>query len=240
MKRLSERFVQEAALDALHNYYIEKYQLETPPFSEPECRTVKNGKDGGKRADGLLVFRKDDQFFTVSMEAKSHKTLKSLFPYTNWKKLDNFTAVLLVFGIVVFGASLYFLWNALPWYWVIVISVIVLFSLLILMGFGLNVFEKRNLNAEIIDQLKYYPANDQWLAFSADAKELLNERNNIYNSLETNENYEELRRIAAKHGFGLILVEKQSVEFVVYPKTRKGDFLFKYSKKDEIVQQLSN
>ena len=108
------------------------------------------------------------------------------------------------------------------------------------MALALDLFEKRNLNAEIIDQLRCYPANDQWLAFSEDAKELLNEKYNVYNSLADTDNFKELRRVVVKHGLGLILVGKQEVEFVEYPKSKKGRFLHMYAKENDIVQQLGS
>lgn len=238
MERLSEKVIQQVALEALNRYYTEKYQLDTPPFSKTECGISKGTKNEGRRADGLLAFRKDNQFFTVSMEAKSHKTIKALFPYTNWKHLDIFTGVIFAIGVAVLAISLWFLWGQFSWYWVAVISVFIMLALMVSIVFGLDLFEQRNLQLEIIDQVKYYPANDQWLAFSADAKELLNDRENIYNSLENRNNYKDLRKVVTRHGFGLIVVDKGTAQLIEFPKTRKGSFLSVYAKRDQIIQEL--
>lgn len=76
MARLTEKYVQIKALNYLHHFYCEK-NSDTVIFARAEVATTYRRKRG--RADGLLAFKRDnDYIYTISLEAKSHKTFSSL------------------------------------------------------------------------------------------------------------------------------------------------------------------
>ena len=78
MSRLAEVTVQVHAQEFLEKKYRKKAR-RGKLFSQLEARTKK--QFGGKRADGLLVFRNwFSGTYVISMEAKSHKTLPAIVP----------------------------------------------------------------------------------------------------------------------------------------------------------------
>ncbi len=71
MSRLREKYVQENALKFLKEHYTGKCNPDKM-ICQKEAVAIYKGKRG--RADGLIAFKTGDQnYYTVSLEAKSHK-----------------------------------------------------------------------------------------------------------------------------------------------------------------------
>lgn len=226
MSRLKEKYVQEKALKLLETYYQEKYNISNP-FSAQEVRTTK--KKGDKRADGLLCFQSSLQkHHTVSLEAKSHKTLNSLLPYWNDDKLvTHILIVLLLAGVLTVYLSFDF-----SWYWILAIlifSIIVIFVLSLAIVTILEPPGYKTLN--VIKQVKQYPANEQWIAISVDSLNLVGRKEAAF-QLKTNK--ETLIAQCKRNGIGLILITNRTERIEIHPSYKKGNFLNCYRREDSI------
>lgn len=116
MSRLTEKFIQKKALEYLQEYYQEKFH-PTTIYAREEVRT--NSQFHNKRADGLLCFNCNQQMeYTVSLEAKSHKTLGSLSAYWN----DNKMALHALMIAIPLGLLSIIFSHPLAWYWISLIS----------------------------------------------------------------------------------------------------------------------
>lgn len=231
---LLEKTVQKRAMTFLEKYYDRRI-LKRKMFAAEEVCTKK--VYGGKRADGLLVFQKRllGKPFVVSMEAKSIKTLPAIKPYQDyhrwlWNSLRMGCWLCLASGIL-FAYAQEETYGMSVW-------VPIAFSLLAGLSFGLLTWSNyRHKTVDVITQLKQYPANEQWLAFSNDAFIALVE-----------EKQKMLKTICKHRGIGLLLIGKNnSTEVLSKPKrqwtwfweTRGGlqwisDYLVYYSKETEI------
>ena len=117
MARLTEKFVQQKALEKLTCYYRDKFNSSNL-FADQEVVTSKSY--GGKRADGFICFNSPlQQNHSVSIEAKSHKTLGAILPYWNDEKLG----VQSLFLALVVGSLASYLSFDLAWYWIFIISI---------------------------------------------------------------------------------------------------------------------
>ena len=195
-------------------------------FSQKEMPT--KTKYGRKRADGFLAFR---HFlwgeYVVSMEAKSKKTLPAIRPYR-----DDFVFVInsLKFGFYccIGTGAMYALvkWEDQFWQFLLPFYVLMI-SALVYALFTWNSYRHQTMN--VIDQLRQYPANEQWLAFSRDSIESLPiPKQKI------------LRRICRARGIGLVVFGKR-IRQLEKPKYRWNmgkSFLNYYSKEDKIRKYL--
>mgnify|MGYP001426103944 CR=1 FL=1 len=162
MAKLTERYVRDNALNHLKSYY-EAQNPNTPIFNRTELETIYRNKRG--RADGLLAFRKDDErIYTVSLEAKSHKTYSSLKNVA----LDNRLLAKLCLNFIVIAAFTWYILGSISWWLKIVITLVVSSGA----SFGIAaLFYKQNHfdTNGIIEQVKRYPADEKWIAISIDA-----------------------------------------------------------------------
>ncbi len=228
MQRLIEATVQDIAQKHLEKRYKPKAK-KGKLFSKIEVRTKK--EKGGKRADGLLAFKRWLLgVYVVSMEAKSYKTLPAMKPYRDdrlWL-LNSLWAGLLV---CIFTGGFYALFKMSDGMWQFLIPLNMFILGVVLYGY----FTRKSYRHKVVDvvnQVGQYPANEQWLAFSMDslASISLNKRKN----LET---------ICRFRGIGILIVHNKSrVEELVQPKMRfkwRKDFLVDYSIESEIRQKIA-
>ena len=228
MSRLTERYIQNKSLEYLEFHYKEEHNL-TKIFSAKEVRTNSNRKKKYGRADGLLCFNSDKQkYHTVSLEAKSHKTLYALYPQNNFisKNILPISAFLLSFSTSYLILS--------KWYWAIIISLIFTLLIYIILEITIDYYKIGKLQtANVIKQIKRYPANEQWIALSKDSIKLLNE-----DQYSISKNFEKLKSVCNKKNIGLLTVSSKATEILLEPKYKKGNFLSKYSKEKEIKDYL--
>ena len=210
---IQEKTVQKRAICFLENYYNNRF-INRKIFAAKEVRTKRIF--GGKRADGLLAFQSwfSGKPYVVSMEAKSIKTLPAINPYPDFRRwLWNS----LRFGLFLcLGSGLAFL--AASGRDNVAIFVPILWCLLAGVAFGLLTWNSyRHQTIDVITQLKQYPANEQWLAFSNDAFQAL-----------TDEKQQMLTTICKYRGIGLLLINKKNQAILVHkPKRRFSGFLEK-------------
>lgn len=166
---LSEKKVQKAAQKLLERRYEGK-SWGKQIFSQLEARTKQ--KHGGKRADGLLVFKHLLWGeFVVSMEAKSFKTLNAIRPYKDHGSIIIGSLKWGLYSVIGSGAA---------------IALIRQDALLLKLGFPLIVFllgaiiyalltHNRICHqiSNVIEQIRQYPGDHQWLAISKDSLEQL-------------------------------------------------------------------
>ncbi len=228
MKHLNESTVQDYAIKYLHS----KYRFRAKGgriFSQKEARV--RSKYGGQRADGLIAFRHLLWgTYVVSMEAKSYKTLDAIKPtqsialtYLNALKAGIFLCIISGTGFLLFDQVLNLDKILLPTF-VFLIGFLLYFIFL----FG----NYKNNRVEVLNQIRNYPANEQWLACSKDSLEVLTKKHR--NNLE---------KICRAAGIGMLVVNKRGgVEEWTSAKYRRiwfGDFLKFYSREKTIRSQIS-
>jgi len=234
---LLEKTVQKRAITFLETYYNNRF-VRRKIFAAAEVRTKK--AFGGKRADGLLAFqgRITGKPYVVSMEAKSIKTLPAIKPYQDmrrwlWNSLRIGVFLCLASGVAfAYAQNKHDLNGFIP----------ILICLFAGLSFGLLTWSSyRHQTVDVITQLKQYPANEQWLAFSKDAFKAL-----------TTEKQKILTKICYYRGIGLLIIGKnKTTEVLSKPKKHwywfwdpKGkwkwvsDFLVYYSKEKEIRKAI--
>lgn len=223
MSRMIERRVQDIALVHLEQRYHSKARGGRM-YSRIEVRTRK--KYGGKRADGLLAFKRWLLgTYVVSMEAKSFKTLPAMKPYRDdriWLTNSLWAGLLILLGT---GAFL-FLFRKSDGFWQFLIPLnVFLLATAAYAYFTRNSY--RHKVVDVIDQVHQYPANEKWLAFSADS---------FYDILSQKQ--EDVKTICKYQGIGIIIVHSERrVDILSEPKTRlklRKDYLIYYSKEDDI------
>ena len=229
MSRLTEQHIQNQALQFLEDHYGKKYE---PPkiFSRVEVRTVKIHNK--KRADGLLCFESTFQKeHTISLEAKSHKTLGALLPA--WNDRDFIPSIIM--GLLFALLSIYF-FNNLDWYWITLISVVSFIIGFFICLIVLLFFEPdRYKTIPVIKQVNQYPANEKWVAVSKDSLNLgLKKKSDFYR----HNNEENFLKIARKNGVGVLVISRQQQQILLEPKFQKGDYLNCYCIADKVRKQL--
>lgn len=225
MGKLTEKYVQDAAINYLKNYYEAKTSQDCI-FARKEVSTYYKKTKG--RADGLLAFNiRNNDIYTVSMEAKSHKTFNSLCTLyeNNWYFGIGFIFLIITYILfhLVFNSNGMFL----KWVFPGLLSVILTFILLLIFQY-LALFEKHG----IIEQIRRYPANEKWIAISKDAFKFFNKLND-----------NELIFRAKKYGIGILVISsKLKIEVFLDSKedksTKHTDFLKYYIKGEKIRESL--
>ena len=228
MKKLSEKTVQEKALAYLRRRY-RPWARWGQVFAKTEVRTRR--QFGGKRADGLVAYRSWwGTTRVISLEAKSHKTLRALRLQREnsawwWRSILVGLAVCLASGAFLFLFKMddAYLRYAFP------LNVLVSASLAYAY---FTRYSSRYQRAGVHRQLRQYPANQQWLAFSADSLQHL-----------PPQEQKRLRQVCQRLGFGVLIVHSRGrVQRWLKPTFRRkwfGDFLKYYSKEKEIRQVLA-
>lgn len=229
-KKLIERTVQNKAQAFLENYYQTKYKPKKL-YGKIEVYTSK--KYGNKRADGFIAFRRGGKPYVVSMESKSHKTIKALKPY-RVNKLWIRESIWAGFIFCLMSGSLFFTWRAED------LGLATLYRFLIpITAFAIGsigyAFLFRNSykfqELAVVKQILQYPANEQWISFSKDAFQLLSESKRKI-----------LVNVCKARGLGLLVVDKwYRIENLNKPKRRRklfGNFLKYYKNNQEIANYL--
>ena len=179
----------------------------------------------GKRADGLIAVLGSHLPFTASLEAKSYRTLASMIPVIaeeSWV-WHGFIAVIVSYVLVAF------IFHQLFHHWVLVYLLPVLPAVII--GFGYLLLTDELVlyhKTAVVNQLKQYPANEQWLAISTDANRAIAGRD-----------LEELKRVCSQRGIGLLTVtnsKKVVVQLAAKLRKSKKNFLPYYSKSKKVQQ----
>ncbi|WP_181306751.1 hypothetical protein [Rufibacter sp. XAAS-G3-1] len=233
MSKLKESTTQDRALVFLKKHYTQIFSKAGDEiYCEKEKRTRK--ESGGKRADGLLCFEKEGKPYTISLEAKSHKTLNALISSTNDEKflLQSVLVSSVLTLLTVLGFSYYTL---IAWYYIAFIAIAVF-----IMGvfFTAFIFDFLDLDSHrainVVNQLKQYPANEQWIAFSKHTDNLL-----LNSPFKRKRNHiEVLEKLCRKNGFGLLLVTRNGCDIKVCPTPKKGQFLYHYCREQEILKAI--
>ncbi|MEL6926955.1 MAG: hypothetical protein AAFO94_23150, partial [Bacteroidota bacterium] len=194
MSVLLEKTVQERA----HQFLQKRYRRQARRgrlFARMEVRTRR--KYGGKRADGVLAFQHWLLGpWVVSMEAKSIKTLTAIKPYRShrrWWRNVLWTGLLIciasgaIFALVKMEEG--------PWQFLLPLNVLVIGGIV----YGLlTLSSARHKEMDVIRQLRQYPANEKWLAFSRDSVHALNA-----------DRRKKLLKICQRRGIGLLLIKKR-------------------------------
>jgi len=224
-----ERKVQERALQYLRKRYKRKAR-KGQLFAKMEVRTRR--KYGSKRADGVLAFQ-HWLFgpYVVSMEAKSIKTLQAIKPYiskSRWWRNVLWSGLLICVASGAFFALFKMEDDLLQF--LLPLNVFVIGGLI----YGVLTLENGDhKKMKVIHQLKQYPANEKWLAFSKESVDQLDYRQR-----------KNLIRICRRNGVGLILVKKWGAPEVWTKPSMKwkwfGDYLSYYSREKEMRRILGN
>jgi len=225
MSVILEKTVQDATQVFLEKKYRRKARRGRI-FSRTEMST--KVKYGRKRADGFFAFRHwlwGD--YVVTVEAKSKKTLPAIRPY---RDLYIFVKNSLEFGFAsclgLGGFMALFKMNDGLFQFLIPIYIWI-FSALIYAIFTWRSY--RHQTMDVIDQLKFYPANEKWLAFSKDSFKSLKKKNQ-----------KDLKKICKARGIGLIIYNNR-ITILVKPKYKwhfGKDFIKYYSKEKEVRRTL--
>ncbi len=224
-KQLIERTVQNVALEYMVSHY--KWRAKRGRiWNKIEVRTKK-----GKRADGLLAFRKRiiGGTFVASMEAKSFKTLHNIKP-----RLDN---ILWVKNSAYYGSIATFLFAVLivfknidePRY-----ALMLVLNSWIILTVLVAIFTRKmhiNQTMDVFKQVLLYKADEQWIAISKDSFEMIDQR------LQ-----KPFIQVLKARGIGLLIVNsRKKVDRVHKPKRNRkpfGNFLKYYSVGEEISKYL--
>jgi hypothetical protein len=226
-KQLIERTVQNVALEYMVDYY--KWRAKRGRiWNKIEVRTKK-----GKRADGLLAFRKRvvGGTFVASMEAKSFKTLHNIKPRLDpmlWAKNSAYYGSVATFVLAI---GILFKNIDEPRYaLMLVINSWVILTVLI------AIFTRKmhfNQTMDVFKQVLLYKADEQWISLSKDSFEMIDAR------LQ-----KPFIQVLKARGIGLLIVNsRKKVNRIHKPKRNKklfGNFLKYYSVGEEIKKYLNS
>lgn len=227
--RLSEKHVKQVAVEWLASYYRgrESVQAVVP---ETEAVVRAETRLGSGRADGLVAWQlSDGSVGTAAMEAKSWRTLSNLRRQYGNKRWA--LHALAAGGLGLLPAGLMG-WYVGTWFWMWVVPMLVFF------GVGLAYLlsttrRSRYRLTDAIQQVSRYPADESWVAISADAYDRLH-----------SEEQQALQAGCQREGIGLLKV--QSVMHVTpleEPRPRgvskaHVDLLACYARSNVIRQKL--
>ena len=221
MPRLTEKYVQKAALRWLTTQCEQRDDIEAV-VSETEVGVKKISKLGRGRADGLIVAKlSDGAIYTVSLEAKSSKTISNINPSYRDEEWLLHTVLAGVVGLILAGIMG---WRSGNWFWMWAFPLIVFIVVSVVFAVTTDDLGYYR-TIDVISQIRRYPANEQWIAISTD----------VHNQLSG----EEQRRLhveCQRQGIGLVQVsagEKIRVLGEARPqKSPKGyeDFLECYAR----------
>ncbi|NBG67355.1 hypothetical protein [Acidiluteibacter ferrifornacis] len=230
MSRLTEKFVQMRALSFLKDYYKEKYELEKVFCKDEVCTTSM------KRADGLICFNsKKQKEHTVSIEAKSHKTLRNLI--TSWNDYK-FALHSILPSLVIGFLSLYFFQN-MAWYFTALLSIALVLFMTFLISITLMVLESDKYKLiDVVTQIHQYPANEKWIAVSKDSLNLTQKLK--HSNFQTKDNFENFVSVCQSQRIGLLIISRRKTEIENEPGFSKGDFLDSYILKNKIKRKINN
>lgn len=224
MALMLERKVQEVTQEYLRKKYRKKAKGNRI-FSQIEMRTKK--KYGSKRADGFLAFQHWIWGeYIISIEAKSKKTLPAIRPYLDHFILIKNSAKAGLTFCILSGAFFFLYKNPDGLFQFLIPLYVFMISGLLYALLTWNSFQHRSV--DVLDQLKQYPGNEQWLAFSNDSFESLKK-----------EDQKKLRKICRSRGVGLIKVGRK-VSVLEQPKSKWGRGFLKFYAKEKEVRKFLN
>jgi hypothetical protein len=227
--RLNEKHVQQVAVHWLTCHYKCKFGVQSVV---PETEVVVRAKNklGAGRADGLVVsLLPDGTVFTAALEAKSARTLLNISP---WYDDERWVIHVLIAGILGLLPAGIVGWLLDTWFWMLILPSLGFFGA----SFAYMLLTKEHSRyrpIDVVQQVKRYPADEQWIAVSADAYNLL-----------TAEWQGALRAACRKYGIGLLIVRSaikiSSLEIPRLRKVPRGhiDFLSCYSRAESVRQKL--
>lgn len=225
--RLSEKHVQQVAINQLAAHYQARSDTQAV-IAEKEVVVRAGTKLGRGRADGLLVsLRRDGTIYTAALEAKSSRTLLNISP---WYDNERWMMHALVAGGLGILPAILAGWYAGGWLWTLVFSIVAFFAV----GFAYLLLTKEHSRYKLIDviqQVKRYPADEHWIALSADAYNLLGPQQ------------ETLRLYCQREGIGLLRINSADrVNYVERPQVRTSKrgvmFLECYARSETINRKL--
>jgi len=227
-KQLIERTVQTVALKYMVNHYKWRARRNRV-WNKIETRTRK--KYGGKRADGLLAYKKrfGRGVFVASMEAKSYKTQDAITPRRDtWRWVKNS----LYWGsMIALGSGAIFAYKMMDNPIQAGIYIANLWLALVLIVALVTRNANFNRTMPVYNQICQYPANEQWISISKDS----------YDDIPKNLRKPFVKVLKAR-GIGLLIVNpRKNIHCVHKPKRRRkffGDFLKYYSLEDDIRKYL--
>lgn len=228
MAKLRETIVQVEALHFLRNRYRSRARRGRI-YAQTEVRT--KPKYGGKRADGLIAYRRFlGGVEVISIEAKSSKTLPSMKPVLQlrWLVWNSIKAGFFI-AILTGAAGVFYKFDDFTTKILIPLNVFASGALL----YGLLTFNNyRHCKIPVIAQLKQYPANEQWLAFSKDSLDSISKKK-----------MRDIRKISKAKGVGILSVNRRGkVKIIVRAKHNYrlwGDYLRYYSSEQEIREDIN-
>lgn len=235
MSRLTEKYIQTKAIEYLEDYYQEKYSIEKDDFfSRDEVKTTKHYFNN--RADGLLCFNSDKQNqHTVSIEAKSHKTLGSLLTFWNDERLGLHG----IFVAIILGLASIFFYYHLAWYWISLIALATIVVMMFLFILIITVIEPHHYKLiNVVTQVHQYPANEKWIALSKDSLNLAKEKKSERFRRKTD--YDNFIRICKAQGIGILIVTRRKIIIMVKPKFVNGNYLECYAQHKNISSYIAS
>jgi hypothetical protein len=227
LAKLRETIVQVEALHFLRNRYRRR-AFRGRIYAQTEVRT--KPKYGGKRADGLIAYRRLlSGVEVIAIEAKSSKTLPSMKPIF---KLNRFVWNCIKAGFLIAiltGAfCVFYKFEDFTTRILVPLNTFAVGALL----YGLLTFNNyRHCEIPVISQLKQYPGNEQWLAFSKDSLERISKKK-----------MKDMKRICKAKSVGMLSVSPRgTVKVLVKAKHKSkfwGDYLSYYSAEEEIRNDI--
>ena len=226
--RLNERYVQASAITWLTAQWRAQADVLTV-VGVAEARVRAATKLGRGRADGLVAALQDGKIHVASIEAKSRRTLFSTkHRYKNAPWFTHSLAAGLLALLCAFAVG----WTIGHWVllWVLPFLLFVIVTVTYAL---LTVEQPRYQVIDVVNQVKRYPANEQWIALSADA----------YNRLGA-KSQEKLQLSCRHNGIGLLRVSPAQRVLCLETATHKPvpggitDFLTCYDREHAIRREL--
>jgi len=222
--------VQRAAVNWLASYYEDKVGVQAVR-AETEVAVRADSKLGSGRADGLVAaLMADGSLYTATLEAKSTRTLRNFsLRYRDGQWLLHALVAGLV-ALLVAGSIGWLVGGTWLLRWALPIAAFVAATFAYLF---ITAQHARYRLIDVIRQVKRYPANEQWVAVSADA----------YNSL-ADDLQDALRSDCRREGIGLLQVRSATrVTQLEEPRPRTAptgltDFPVCYSRSGVVRQKL--
>ncbi|PYG84797.1 hypothetical protein LY28_03590 [Ruminiclostridium sufflavum DSM 19573] len=216
--KLNESYVKDVAVEYLKDYYCKLYNNNDIFAGKELCV-----KKSFKRPDGLIALKngKNDIFVAV-VEAKSCRTLGSLFPVdgdSRWFVHGVLfgTIISLIIGFVV---------PLMLWSRIILAAVGLVVGTFLYWLFTFRFTYYRYIG--VVSQINNYPGNEKWIALSID----------VYNKL-SKEHKIDFEKKLRRSGIGLLIISSGSkVSTLIKPKAKAKKVIDMFVRCNEILQVI--